>query len=329
MVHFHLGQIYYNEGRYREAAVHFEASQNGFPDAYQAGFNLLLARVKSQDYTAAIRSGEQLVSQGHRKAELFNLLARGYAESGRIQEAYDALRTATTIDPKDESNYLDLMLLCLEHENWDLSLEISQIALEAIPQGYKVRLQRGAVYALKGRLEDAEREFFSATEAAPRVNLPYVALALVQVERSKHAEAIQVLRARRKLDRNDYLVNWILAEAITQEGAEPGSESEKEAVEALEDAVRANSSVAQPRALLARLLAKRGDLKRAIREFERALKLQPDDASAEYQLAVLYQRTGDVKRAEELFAKVGKARAEDPKQSAPRNLMRIIREGSR
>ena len=328
VVHFHLGRIYFDEQRYSEAAAHFESAQNGFPDPYQAGFNLLLARVKSQDYPAAIRGGEQMLAQGHQKAELYNLLSRAYAQSGRTQEAYDALRTATKIDPRDETNYLERMLLCLEHENWDLSLEISEIALRAIPQAYRVRLQRGAVFALKGQLEDAESEFLAATKAAPKVNLPYVALALERIERGKFAEAIQGLRERRAANPKDYLVSWILAEAITQEGAEPGSRAEKEAVLALEDAVRANPGASQPRALLARLLAKRGEVDRAVREFEAVLKLTPDDTSAAYQLALLYQKTGGAKRAEELFAQVGKARAEDPGQSAPSNLIRIIREGS-
>ena len=77
VVHFHLGQIYFNEERYAEAAGHFELAQEGFPDRYQAGFNLLLARVKSRDYAAAIRGGEQLLSEGHQKAELYNLLSQG------------------------------------------------------------------------------------------------------------------------------------------------------------------------------------------------------------------------------------------------------------
>jgi tetratricopeptide (TPR) repeat protein len=136
------------------------------------------------------------------------------------------------------------------------------------------------------------------------------------------------LRARLTLDPKDYLVNWILEEAITKEEILLGSGIEKEAVQALEDAVRENPRAAQPRALLARLFVKRADLERAAREFEIALRLDPNDAASAYQLALLYQKSGATGRAEELFAKVGKARAEDPSRSAPRNLVRIIREGS-
>ena len=297
VVRFHLGQIYFREQRYREAAAQLELARNGF--------------------------------SGREKAAVYNLLSRAYSQSGRVQEAYDALRTATQIDPREESNYLDLMLLCLEHENWDLSLEISAVALQNIPQAYKVRLQRGAVFALKGQLEDAESEFAAASKAAPKVNLPYVALALVQIEQKKFAEAAQGLRRRRMASPNDYLVNWILAEALIEDGAEPGSAAEKEAFLALENAARVNPGAAKPRALLAGLLVKRSESARAAREFEAALKLDPSDAGVAYQLAVLYQKTGNARRAEELFNQVAKARAEDPARPAPSSLVRIIREGSR
>lgn len=318
VVRFHLGQFRLDEGRYKEAAAHFEAAREGFPDRYQVDRQLILARVKAGAYATAIRTGEEMVARGKAKAEIYNLLAQAYAASGRIQEAYDALRTATRIDPRDETNYLDLMLLCLEHENWDLSLEISEIALQNVPKAYRVRLQRGAVFALKGQSDDAENEFVAATKVAPDVSLPWVALALTQIEQKKLAAAIGVLRLRRTASPNDFLVNWILAEAIIEDGAEPGSPAEKEAFSALETAVRASPSAAQPRALLAGLLVKRSEFTRAAREFEAALKLDPSDAAAAYQLAMLYQKTGATRRAEELFAKVAQARAEDPgKNGAP------------
>jgi tetratricopeptide (TPR) repeat protein len=329
VVRFHLGQFRLDEQRYKEAVTHLEAARDRFPDRYQVDRLLILARVKAGAHAEAIRAGEEMVGRGQQKAEIYNLLAQAYAASGRIQEAYDALRTATRIDPRDETNYLDLMLLCLEHENWDLSLEISEVALQNVRLAYRVRLQRGAVFALKGQLDDAEKEFVAATKAAPKVNLPWVALALTQIEQKKLSEAAQGLRARRAVSPRDFLVNWILAEAIIQDGAEPGSPAEKEAYSALETAIRANPSAAQPRALLAGLLVKRSELVRAAREFEAALKLDPSDAATAYQLAMLYQKTGGTRRAEELFAKVAEARAEDPAKMARRSLVRIIREGSR
>ena len=101
---------------------------------------------------------------------------------------------------------------------------------------------------------------------APESGLPIVALGLVEMDMKKPEEAAEVLRARRARDSNDYLVNWMLAEALTQAG-----EESTEAIAALEDAVRLNRSIPGPHVLLGKLLVKRGERDRAIREFEAAL----------------------------------------------------------
>jgi len=326
---FEAGVMLAAAKRYSAAAMHFAAAQNGYPDPYEVGFNLTLMHVEAQNYPAAIFSGEKLAEK-YRKAELYNLLSRAYEGGGTTQQAYDALRTATQIDPNDETNYLDLMSLCLAHENWDLSLEISDIALTHAPNSYRVHLERGAVLAMKGRTEDAEKEFVAATRLDPKTSLPLVALAIIQIELKKPEEAAVALRARRKQNPKDYLVDWFLAEALVQVGADPGTPNEKEAVAALEDAVSANSTAVSPRVLLGKLLAKRGNTARATAQFEAALKLDPGNVTAAYQLATLYRKAGNTRRATELMTLVGKATsASDASLSPRRELVRIVREGAK
>jgi predicted Zn-dependent protease len=326
---FEAGVLLAAAKRYAAAATHFAAAQDGYPDPYEVGFNLTLMHVEAQNYPAAIIAGEKL-TETYRKAELYNLLARAYEGGGSTQQAYDALRTATQIDPNDETNYLDLMSLCLAHENWDLSLEISDIALTHTPNSYRVHLERGAVLAMKGRVEDAEKEFVEATRLDPKTSLPLVALAIIQIELKKPAEAAAALRARRKQDAKDYLVDWFLAEALVQMGADPGTANEKEAVMALEDAVRSNSAAVSPRVLLGKLLAKRGDFAGATTQFEAALKLDSGNVSAAYQLATIYRKAGKTQRATELMTLVGKATSvPDTALSPRREIVRIVREGAK
>jgi tetratricopeptide (TPR) repeat protein len=328
-IQFEAGLLFARLEQYAEAAECFERAQKGLPDPYQAGFNLTLVRIKGKNYAAAIEAGEQLLAQGYRKAELYNLLARAYEPSGRLQDAYDALRAATEIDPQDETNYVDLMLLCFKHEDWDLSLEISEVALGRIPRSYRVRLQRGAVLALKGLWDAAESEFVAAAKEKPEASLPHVMLAQLQISAGRREEGIALLRAQRSLKPDDYLANWLLAEALSQEGALPNSETEQEAVAALQKAVEVKPDAAPPRVLLGKMLAKRGDLQAAARQFEQALKLDPNEISAVYQLALIDQKTGNTKRAEELLEKVSKARAEDPSRATQRQLVRFIQEEAR
>ena len=326
---FEAGVLLAGAKRYDAAAHHFQLAQQGFPDPYQVGFNLTLVYVNGHNYPAAIEAGEKL-ARDFPKAELYNLLSRAYEAAGRTQEAYDALRTAARIDPRDEANYLDLMSLCLKHENWDLSLEISDVGLANVPQSYRVRLQRGAVLAMKGRLQEAAGEFLAAAKLAPESNFPVVALAIVQIELKQTEQAVDLLRARRKSNPKDYLVDWFLGEALNQQGVESGSANEKEAVESLQDAVRANPAAAPPRVLLGKLLVKRGESDRATRQFEEALKVEPNDVTAAYQLALLYRKAGNTKGAEELMTKVGKATsAPESGGVTRRDLARIVREASK
>jgi len=328
-LHFQAGLVLARGDQYAAAAHQFQsAMEAGYPDPYEAGYNLTLAYQKAGDDTHAIESGRQLIARGYRKAELYNLLAQSYDHSNQIKEAYDALRTATELEPRNEDNYVDLVTLCINHENYDLGLEISDIGLNSIATSYRLRLERGVVLAMKGRFEDAEHEFELATLTSKGISLPFVALALVRMQMNKLPEAIDVLRSRRRLNPNDYLSDWCLAEAISRQGAEPGTPQEKEAVRALEDALRVKPAAGQAQTLLGKFLVKRGDLDGAKAALERALKLDPDDTTAAYQLAFLCRKKGDVQRANELFAKVSKAKAEDRDQVTRRNLVKIIREGS-
>jgi len=256
-------------------------------------------------------------------------LSQAYEHAGRTKDAYEALRAGTEAAPADESNYLELIALCLNHQNYDLGLEIADIALRRIPESRRVLLDRGVVLAMQGRFEDAEQQFLAAARASRNDSLPYVSLALVEMQMNKLTEAVAVLRARRAADPNDYVANWFLAEALTRQGIVPGTDDEREALAAAEHAVRIKPQAGPPRVLLGKMLVKRGETDQAVDQFEEALKIDPNDTSAAYQLAQLYRRKGNVRRAEELFAQVSKAKAEDRDQFTQKNLVKIIREGAR
>src|SRR5262249_49374227 len=146
--------------------------------------------------------------------------------------AYDSLRSATQLDPRNEAPYLDLMSLCLQHHTWDLALEISEVAQNNLPQSWRVRLQRGAVLALKGEVAAAENEVLQAVRIAPPQPVPQVALALVRVQLNHLPEAIDGLRACRSQNPRDYVTNWILGETLVQQG------DDEAALPVLEEAVR-------------------------------------------------------------------------------------------
>ncbi len=326
-IQFQAGVMLGRLEKYASAARRFELARQGFPDPYQVGYNLTLVLIRNRDHAAAIRAGEETLAAGYRKAEIYNLLAQAYEQSGQTKRAYDSLRAATELDPQDETNYLDLIALCLKHENYDLGLEIAGIGARRIPGSHRLRLHRGVALVMKGQLEEAAEEFQAAAESSPEEAAPQIALGLALIQMDRQLEATALLRRQIERSPKDPRVFWLLGEALGRSGVRPGSDEEKEAISALEKSIQLDPRLPQSRALMGKLLLRRGDFARAVEQLEKALELDPEDMTVAYQLAQALQRMGQTARARELFTRVSQAKSEKL-QPTQRNLMRIIKAGS-
>ncbi len=326
---FEAGMIFVRLGKYDRAASQFETARKDYPDPYEVGFNLTLAYIKSKNYKAAIGVAQETISKGQQKAELHNLLAQAHEGNGQTVEAYNALRAATRLDPKDENNYLDLATLCVDHANYELGLEIVDIGIRNIPQSDRLYFQRGTLLAMTGQPSQAVKDFETAGKLSPQKNLPVVARAVVLLELGEAPQAVALLRRTAAVSPNDYLVQYILGEALNRSGPAAGSDEEKEAVRALEKSVSLNPEFAASRAVLGKLLLRRNQTDRAIAELEKALDLDPNETSSLYQLALAYRKKGALERAKELFAKVDRVKSEERDKFMSRTLIRLVREGSK
>jgi tetratricopeptide (TPR) repeat protein len=326
---FEAGIILARLQKYDGAARQFELARKDHPDPYGVAFNLTLAYVKSRRYTDAIRAAREYLSQGHKKAELYNLLSQAYEGNGQTIEAYDALRTATQIDPKDENNYLDLAALCVDHANYDLGLEIASIGIKNIPQSDRLYFQRGALLAMKGQSAQAVGDFETASKLAPNKSLPYAARGIVLLELGEMDKAVALLRQRASVNPDDYMVHYVLGEALNRSGPALKSPEENEAIQVLERSVSLRPDFAAARAVLGKLLLRRNELDRAIIELEKALELDSQETSSLYQLAQAHRRKGNLERAKELYAKVDQLKSEERDKFMSRTLIRLVREGSK
>jgi len=327
--HFEAGVIFVRLGKFERASGQFELARKNYPDPYEIAFNLTLAYIKSKNYKAAISVAQDVISKGHQKAELHNLLSQAYEGNGQTIEAYNSLRTATQIDPKDENNYLDLATLCVDHANYELGLEIANIGVRNLPQSDRLYFQRGALLAMTGQPSQAVKDFEVASKLSPQKNLAAVARAVVLLELGETPKAVALLRRTATGGPNDYLVQYILGEALNRSGPAPASAEENEAIRALEKSVSLNPDFAASRAVLGKLLLRRNEVDRAIAELEKALELDPKETSSLYQLALAHRKKGNLERARELFARVDRVKSEERDKFMNRTLIRLVREGSK
>jgi len=77
---------------------------------------------------------------------------------------------------------LDLIALCAEHENYDLGLEMADVGLRENSESYRLRVDRGIVLGLLGRMEEAEKEFARAAQSSPEQTIAHLARATALLE---------------------------------------------------------------------------------------------------------------------------------------------------
>ena len=332
---FEGGVVLGRYGAHAEAARFFGAARrNGYKDVYTAGYNQTLMLIDAGNYDGAIGVAQELFDQGLRKAELYSLVSRAYAKTNRIKEAYDALRAATRIEPSAAEHYIDLAMLCLEHENYELALEIVDIGLTNRPESSMLHLQRGVVLAMSGSIEQAQEAFARASRAAPDDPSPSVALAMVWMQRGQTPKAVELLRARTRAATSQTprqaVLFYALGIALLRAGAAPDDAAGSEALDAFRTAVRLQPSLPQAQSELGKLMLKRGDIPGAIAHLEQAIALEPQNAAPAYVLAQAYRRLGQTDRARDLLARVSRLnaqeRGDDPQGDLRPMMFRIVRD---
>lgn len=327
-IHFQAGKMLVEEKAYAEAAAQFGMASRTHNDPYVAGYNQALAYVNAGDFPAAIRIANELLNKDHETAELANVAATAYLKNGQPKEAYNALRIATRLDPKNEDSYVDLCAICLDFESFDAGLEIANIGLSHLPNSERLYLQRGVIRAMKGQFDNAEQDFATAGKLAPQDVLPEVALGLVAMQTGHVDRSVEILRRAAIRHADNYLVQYWYGKTLLQSGAAPGTKDGEEVLAALKTSVRLNPDFWHSRADLGKTLLESGDVDAAISELEKAEALNPAATSPLYLLAQAYRRKGDEARALELIARVSKMQREEREALTDTMLKRIAREGA-
>lgn len=326
--HLQAGLMLGQTRSFAEAAKHFGIARKGLSDPYDAGYNQTLMYIRAGDHKAAIQTAAELFTQGFRKAELYSLLSEACLGNEQIKEAYDALRTATQLEPKEEKYYLDLAAICLDYSNYDLGIEICDIGLQNLPDSERLYLQRGVMRAMKGQLAEAEDDFSIAEKLAPQKPLIFVAVGMALMQKGHLQEAVEMLRQKAKEYPNDHIIQWLFGQALVRSGLEPGSALEEEAFSAFETSARLNPDFVYARADLGKLLLKRGETDRGIEELETAMKLDPSQLAPVNQLAIAYRKKGNLAKAKEMTARVAELNVEQKESDTQKQLKRIVRIGT-
>lgn len=279
------------------AIPYFELLRQHYFGSYNIAYNLVLCYIGAKKPPEAISLSNQLISDGHDTSEIENALAEAYEQSHKTQLAVDALRRAITLNPKDENNYLDFANLCINHRDYDDGLKVIGVALQTLPDSYRLTFERGILYAMEDRFDLAEQDFRRSAMLAPASNFGYVGMGVTYLETGDASKAIDLLHQRLKQSPNDASLLYLLGEALIRNGATVGEPQYAEAQSSLEKSVRLNPGLCLPHVALGEIYIDENRFKDAVVQFEKARAIDPKEKSAYSHLAVAYRHLGDTQDA--------------------------------
>jgi tetratricopeptide (TPR) repeat protein len=248
-------------------------------------------------------------------ARTLNLLAHVAERAGEIDLSIQAFRKAAKLEPAREENYLDYSTLCMNHKNFPLALEIVEVGLGNLPRSYRLLVQKGAILAELGKLDQAHETLRSAMELEADHREALLSLARIQAHAGEFDDVVETIAAGVEKYPDDFYMHYYCGFVLLERTKRQGMEGEmlERAQRVLERAIHLNPTFAGSYLLLGKIYLDK-DPKVAAGHLETCLRLDPNNASAKYQLGRLYLKMGKHKEGESLLSQVKGQRSQQAEE---------------
>lgn len=248
------------------------------PQSGQLKYNLAVVQMQLHDFNAAIATLTPLSDE--KDAELLNLLASAYTHANRPDDAFNVLEKAIQVDPSKESNYLDLAILCLDHNQESRAVTAAAAGIVTIPRSASLYLIRGVAYAQLAQYDKAENDFTAAAELEPNQPHSTIAMSLLYSDKNDPQKEKELLEKQLRATPNDAVANYLLADLLIRSGAMPGQAEYNEAQNHLTKSLAAKPDSAEAQVLMGKLLEQQHDFPGALKHIQLALAIEPENRAA-------------------------------------------------
>ena len=294
------------QGLFADAIPYLLAAHGHVANSYAADFNLALCYVGMRQPKPAITILEALRKSNHANADVENLLAQAYIGDGQSEPAFDALRRATALTPKNEKLYLFVADACMDSHDYELGQRVLDLALTNLPESDQLHYERGVFYSLSGDIDRATEDFHAARDLQPGSEVSYLSSTHEDLMDGNLEKATRDARdGISRGYRNPNLLT-MLAESLTRAGARPGDPEFAEAQKVLEEVISTQPRDAGARTSLGKLYLLTNRVHDAIAQLEVARDLDPRSPAVYSSLAKAYRLNGDSQRRQEALTALEK-----------------------
>jgi tetratricopeptide (TPR) repeat protein len=293
-----------------------------------ARYRLASAQMVAQSPKDAIATLQPLLQQNTTDADILALAASAYEADGNTPEAVRVLRQAILSDPHNVNLYVDFANISLDHQSFQVGVDMINAGLAAEPKAAALYVARGVLYVQLAQYDKAEADFEEADALNPRQSVGSAAEGLAAVQQNDPERALSTVRAKLAKKPNDAFLLYLQAQILTQRGPDLGSPEFQQAMASAKRAVSLRPSLAAARDVLAKLYLQAGENEAAVDQSRKALNSDPKDQTALYHLIQALRKSGRTEGIPDLLKRLANLRIEGTKEEAERNRYKLVEEKS-
>ena len=279
--------------RYSDAALTFHRLATTLPDQTFPAYDEAVAWLRQKEYARAAEILDPLLDRiaaaGHVDSDVLSLASEAKEGLGDTPQAVALLRRAIVADPRNPDLYNAFVGICLNHDSYQVGIDMVNAGIAFIPNNASLYLSRGLLYTELAQYEKAEKDFDSAEKIDSLQGISAYAADLAEMQ-THHPEAT-VRKVQEQLQQHpeNPMLHFVLADLLAnQQSTADLAEARRQA----ERAIRLRPDYAEAHVLLASLLLRNGDAAGSAQQSREALKYAPDDQPAIFHLILALKRSG-------------------------------------
>ncbi len=262
------------------------------PSQLDPRYNLAVLQVMTKQYGAALTTLQPLLTADQSDPEVLSLASQAYEAVGKTPEAVALQRQAIVLSPSTASYYVSFALLCMDHDSFQVGIDMINVGLHHVPNDPSLYLSRGLLYAQLAEYDKANADFEKVDQLDSKQSLGSYALDLTDLQKNNPEQALAKVRTQLKQYPRSPLLNLLLAELLMNEAPPVGSPVFLEAKEKVLVALKLKPDLVKARDLLSEIYMRTNQYGLAVEQCRLALQTSPSDEAAMYHLIISLRHMG-------------------------------------